>query len=100
MTKRADQLRRRGGIALVAHGGGWSVDASVRVADWDRQALERILTHIGEPAEAPEVMPARGPPQAELEFDQVDQTAGDGGDIGIFGSVSRDSAGFTVWPAP
>ncbi len=48
----------------------------------DRSQVERILTHIGEPAEAPEVMPARGPPQAELEFDQVDQTAGDGGDIG------------------
>ena len=55
----------------------------------DRPQVERILTHIGEPCEAPEVLPARGPPQAELEFDQaggaeqwpeMDQTAGAGGD--------------------
>ena len=58
----------------------------------DPPVIERILTHIGEPVDAPEVWPARGPPQAELEFDQVnqtvgqyawpemDQTAGDGGD--------------------
>ncbi len=55
----------------------------------DRPQVERILTHIGESCEAPEVLPARGPPQAELEFDQaggaeqwpeMDQTAGAGGD--------------------
>jgi hypothetical protein len=55
----------------------------------DRSQVERILTHIGEPVEAPEVLPARGPPQAELEFAQagsaerwpeVDQTAGAGGE--------------------
>jgi hypothetical protein len=51
----------------------------------EREAIERILRHIGEDAEPPEVSPARGPPQGELEFDQsagqaewaeVDQTAG------------------------
>jgi len=58
----------------------------------DPPVVERILTHIGEPVDAPEVWPARGPPQAELGFGQVDQTvgqdawpemdqtAGDGGD--------------------
>ena len=58
----------------------------------DPPVIERILDHIGEPTEAPEVMPARGPPQGELGFGQVDQsvgqdawpgmdqTAGDGGD--------------------
>ena len=51
----------------------------------EREAIERILRHIGEDAEPPAVSPARGPPQGELEFDQsaghaewaeVDQTAG------------------------
>ncbi len=42
----------------------------------DRPVIERILTHIGEPTEAPRVRPARGPPQAELGYDQVDQTVG------------------------
>ena len=51
----------------------------------ERLAIERILRHIGEEAEPPEVLPARGPRQPELEFDQpagleewveVDQTAG------------------------
>ena len=42
----------------------------------DRSVIERILTHIVEPTEAPEVLPARGPPQAELGFGQVDQTVG------------------------
>jgi hypothetical protein len=31
------------------HGGGWSVDASVRVADWDRQALERLVSYCARP---------------------------------------------------
>jgi len=31
------------------HGGGWSVDASVRVADWDRQALERLVRYCARP---------------------------------------------------
>jgi hypothetical protein len=31
------------------HGGGWSVDASVRVADWDRQALERLVRYCAQP---------------------------------------------------
>ena len=48
--------------------------------------IERILHHIGEPTEAPQVVPARAPPQHTLEFDQSaevgewpdeDQTAGD-----------------------
>jgi len=43
------------------------------------------LSHIGEPTEPPAVLPARAPPQVELDFDQVgtitewpdmDQTAG------------------------
>ena len=47
--------------------------------------IERILTHIDEPVEPPRILPARGPPQAELDFDQdtatdpwpeMDQTAG------------------------
>jgi hypothetical protein len=37
----------------------------------DRSQVERILSHIGEPVEAPQVWPARGPPQAEMEFAQV-----------------------------
>ena len=32
--------------------------------------IERILRHVGEPVEAPEVLPARAPPQAEIEFDE------------------------------
>ena len=31
------------------HGGGWSIDASVRVADWDRQALERLVRYCARP---------------------------------------------------
>jgi hypothetical protein len=51
----------------------------------DPPVIARILTHIDEPTEAPAVRPARSPPQAEMEFDQVasgedwpemDQTAG------------------------
>ena len=42
----------------------------------DRPVIGRILTHIGEPTEVRPVWPARGPPQAALEFDQVDQTVG------------------------
>ena len=47
--------------------------------------VEKILSHIGEPTEPPLVLPARAPPQGELDFDQVvdgydwpdmDQTAG------------------------
>ncbi len=33
--------------------------------------IEHILTHIGEPAVPPPVLPARAPPQQELEFDQT-----------------------------
>jgi hypothetical protein len=60
-----DQLRRRGLRWLVRHdhldsaaaaemrtwqhGGGWSIDASVRVADWDRPALERLVRYCARP---------------------------------------------------
>ena len=49
------------------------------------QTIERILRHIGEPTEAPQVLPARAPPQHTLGFDESaevdewpdeDQTAG------------------------
>ena len=55
----------------------------------DPPVIERILTHIGEPAEPPAILPAMSPPQGELGFDQdtgrdpwpeMDQTAGSGGD--------------------
>ena len=51
--------------------------------------IEKILAHIGEPTAPPPILPARGPPQAEFEFDQtagtkgwpeIDQTTGHGGD--------------------
>ena len=54
------------------------------------EVIERILHHIGEPTEAPQVLPARAPPQHMMEFDQsadvdewpdVDQTAGDTDDF-------------------
>ena len=38
--------------------------------------IEKILTHIGEPTTAPALLPARAPPQTELDFDQVDQRTG------------------------
>ena len=47
--------------------------------------VEKILLHIGEPTEPPAVLPARAPPQVEMDFNQVaqeydwpdmDQTAG------------------------
>jgi len=37
----------------------------------DPPTIERILTHIGETPKPPPVMPARGPPQQEFEFDQT-----------------------------
>ncbi len=51
--------------------------------------IERILGHIGEPAEPPAILPARSPPQAEMDFDQaagtpdwpeMDQSADPAGD--------------------
>jgi hypothetical protein len=54
----------------------------------DPPVVERILGHIGEPTEAPAVLPARSPPQGELSFDvgveeaggeawpEIDQTGG------------------------
>ena len=54
----------------------------------DAPTIERILDHIGEPAQPPAVLPARSPPQLAFGFDQtpattdwpeMDQTAGQGG---------------------
>ena len=41
----------------------------------DRPQVERILAHLGEPAQPPAVLPARSPPQQELGFDQSPATA-------------------------
>ena len=55
----------------------------------ERPVIKRILTHVGEPAAAPEVLPARAPPQTEIQFNQatgstdwpeMDQTAGESDD--------------------
>ena len=42
----------------------------------DPPAIERILTHIGEPTTPPALLPARAPPQTVMDFDQVDQRTG------------------------
>jgi len=34
----------------------------------DAESIRTYLTGVGLPAEAPEICPARPPPQAELEF--------------------------------
>ena len=56
----------------------------------DPPVIERILDHIGEPTTPPMILPARSPPQAEMDFDQVagcdewpemDQTADHGGEF-------------------
>ena len=41
----------------------------------DPPVITRILTHIGEPATPPAVLPARAPPQAELGFEPADRPA-------------------------
>mgnify|MGYP006300265733 CR=1 FL=1 len=41
----------------------------------DPPVITRILTHIGEPATSPVVLPARAPPQAELGFEPSDTPA-------------------------
>jgi len=55
----------------------------------DPPVIERILRHVGEPTEPPAILPARSPPQTELEFDQggghddwpeMDQSQGTSGD--------------------
>ncbi len=57
----------------------------------DAPTIERILDHIGEPTQPPAVLPARSPPQLAFGFDQapettdwqeIDQTAGQGGGWG------------------
>jgi len=35
--------------------------------------VEKILLHVGEPTEPPTVLPARAPPQVEIDFNQVAQ---------------------------
>ncbi len=66
ITRVRDQLRHRGLRWLVKHGhldaaaasemrtwqhgGGWSVHAEVRLADWDRQGLERLVRYCARPA--------------------------------------------------
>ena len=51
----------------------------------EREVIRRILDHLGLESEAPATLPARSPPQGELEFaqaaapvtwDEIDQTAG------------------------
>ena len=51
--------------------------------------IKRILRHVGEPVEPLAILPARSPPQGEIQFDQaagtdewpeMDQTACEGGD--------------------
>ncbi len=37
------------------------------------EPIGRILRHIGEPDSAPEVSPARGPPDLDLELDQTQE---------------------------
>ena len=34
------------------------------------QSVEKLLTHINEPIDAPVMAPARGPPQAGFDFEQ------------------------------
>ena len=36
----------------------------------DPPVIEKILTHVGEPVAAPTVLPARAPPQVEMDFGQ------------------------------
>jgi len=39
----------------------------------DKPSIERILTHIGQPIGPPPIIPARGPPEREWDFDQSPQ---------------------------
>jgi hypothetical protein len=80
-------------MAQWAHGGGFSVDESMRIADADHAGRERlqllcprcgadlriiafitkavmvrdILIHLGEPITPPPIAPARGPPLWEMQ---------------------------------
>jgi hypothetical protein len=58
---------------------------------WNRCAIPpaAITLHVGEPVEPPAILPARSPPQGEIQFNQtastdewpeMDQTTGEGGD--------------------
>ena len=53
--------------------------------------IRTILTHIGEPPAVPHILLARGPPQAEFEFDQ---TAGTDGWSEIDQTAGRDDDGW------
>jgi hypothetical protein len=37
----------------------------------ERPVIERILTYVGEPVEPPAILPARSPPQEEIQFNQT-----------------------------
>jgi hypothetical protein len=52
-----------------------AVTAAAGPAGATLQLIERILTHIGEPATPPAVLPARAPPQAEMGFEPADRSA-------------------------
>ncbi len=44
----------------------------------ESEPIRRILRHIGEPDSAPEISPARGPPDLFLELDQSQAWSDDG----------------------
>ncbi len=39
----------------------------------DRDAIRKILTHLDEPFEPPIIAPARGPPESEYLYDQINE---------------------------
>ncbi len=55
----------------------------------DPPVIARILRHIDEPVDPPEVLPARSPPQPELEFNQ-DPGQGDWPDLDQTAGVAED----------
>ena len=46
---------------------------SIKLPILEPSVVGKILTHVGEPTEPPAVLPARAPPQMNLDFDQVDE---------------------------
>ena len=59
----------------------------------DRSVIERILEHVGEPTEAPPVLPARSPPQGELEFAQADASSG----VDVWPEIDQTAGGADGW---
>jgi len=59
----------------------------------DRSVIERILEHVGEPTEAPAVLPARSPPQGELGFAQVDASSG----VDAWPEIDQTGGGADGW---